>query len=199
MWPGTEVLRNKLGLRDPADLERGERALSFGRLVELRTVRPLAGRFDLAHLQLIHWYVFQDVYDWAGELRSYRLSKGVTEFCRPEHIASFAAEVFGRLADNDLLCNLDEASFVHAAAEVLGDLNALHPFREGNGRSQRAFTELLSDNAGHPIAWPAHMESRNIRASIASVRGDNAGLRELIAEGLHAPGPPVVDHDEPPA
>jgi cell filamentation protein len=190
-WPGTEVLRNKLGLREQAQLEKAERALTYGRLVELRSSRPVAGRFDLAHLQAIHAYLFQDVYVWAGKLRTSTLGKGETQFCRPEHIMAYAREVFGRLADNDFLRDLDVKSFIHEAAEVLGDLNALHPFREGNGRTQRAFMELLSDDAGYPIVWLADMELRNVTASIESVRGDNAGLRELISRCVPSPGPPL--------
>lgn len=114
-------------------------------------------------------------------------------FCQPEHIVSYAAEVFDRLTDSDWMRGLDEESFICAAADVLGDLNALHPFREGNGRSQRAFIELLSDDAGHPIVWPADLEQRNIQASIASRRCDNAGLQELIAEGLRPPDLPGAD------
>ncbi len=186
-WPGTEVLRNTLGIREQDRLDAAERALTYGRLVELRAHHTVAGRFDLAHLQAIHGYLFQDVYAWAGHLRTFGLIKGDSEFCRPEHLTSYAAEVFGRLAANDFLRELDRDSFVHEAAELLGDLNALHPFRDGNGRSQRAFLELLSDAAGHPIVWPASIEARNVTASIASLHGDNAGLRELIADSLARP------------
>lgn len=198
-WPGTQVLRNKLGLQDQDQLDRAERALTYGRLIALRTTSVAPGRFDLTHLQAIHRYLFQDIYDWAGEVRTFTLVKGETEFCRPEHVASCAAEVFGGLANNDLLRGLDIASFVHEAAELLGHLNALHPFREGNGRTQRAFLELLSDAAGHPVVWPEGMEQRNIEASIASMRGDNSGLRELIAESVRDSAPPVSDDDQPPS
>jgi cell filamentation protein len=193
-WPRTEVLRNKLGLHDQEDLEQAERRLTFGRLVELRAHDAVPGSFDLAHFQAVHAYVFQDVYEWAGQLRAVTLTKGGSEFCRPEHIRTYAEQVFSRLAINDLLCGLDVEPFVYEAAEVLGDINALHPFREGNGRSQRAFIELLSDNAGHPIVWPSHAEERNVRASLAAMHGDNSGLRELIAEGL-----PIRASDPPPA
>lgn len=127
-WPGTEVLANRLGMREPAQLDPAERALTYGRLVELGTTSAVPGRFDLAHLQAIHGYLFQDIYDWAGQVRTYTLTKGESEFCRPEHLASYAAEVFARLAGNDFLRGLETDSFVHEAAELLGDLNALHPF-----------------------------------------------------------------------
>ena len=183
VWPGTEVLRNKLGLREQAELTEAERRRTSGRILQLR-LAPVSGNFDLQHLQAIHAHLFQDVYGWAGQVRSFPLSKGGDLFCQPEHIGTYAGEVFGRLAGKDALRGLDEDTFVDEAAELLGDLNALHPFREGNGRTQRAFLEQLSDGAGHPIVWPDGVEERNIVASRASLRGDNTGLGALIAEGL---------------
>lgn len=187
-YPGTEVLRNKPGLRDAGELERFERGRTFGRIVQLRAgTVTVPGRFDLAHLQAIHAHVFQDVFEWAGQLRGFSLFKDGSEFCRPEYLTDFAADVFGRLAAVNHLRGLPPAEFARRAADVLGDLNALHPFREGNGRSQRSFTELLAQHAGHRIIWPADMEQINIAASVASLRGDNSGLVELMARSVIPP------------
>lgn len=153
--------------------------------MQVRTSTPLSsGRFDLAHLRAIHAHVFQDDYEWAGRLRTVPLFKADSEFCRPEHLISYAREVFDTLACKAHLCGLTEAEFVQEAAGLLGDLNALHPFREGNGHSQRIFMQLLAERAGYPIVWPADMQARNSAASIASLRGDNRGLAELIQTGI---------------
>lgn len=190
VYSGTEVLRNKAGLRDAAALERFERGRTFGRLVELRAgAVTIAGRFDLAHLQAIHAHVFQDVYEWAGQVREVRLFKAGSEFCRPEFLRAYARDVLDRLATADHLRQLPVAEFVRGAADLLGDLNALHPFREGNGRAQRAFVELLARQAGHEVVWPADLEQVNVAASVDSLRGDNGGLVTLLARSVTTPAP----------
>ncbi len=194
-YPGTEALRNKPGVRDAAELERFERGRTAGRLGQLRAgTVVLAGRWDLAHLQAIHAHVFGDVYESAGQLRSFPLFKGGSEFCRPEYLGDFAGEVFGRLAAADHLRGRSVAEFVGGAADLLADLNALHPFREGNGRSQRAFVELVARYAGHEVVWPAGMEQVNTAASVDAMRGDNRGLTDLLSRSVttRAPARPTA-------
>jgi cell filamentation protein len=187
LYPGTDVLRNRLDVRNTQELERVERALTLGRLVELRSTGAGAGGFDFAHLQAVHRHVFQDVYEWAGQVRAVTLGKGTTQFCLPQHLESFAATIFSALASEDVLVGLTAEAFADAAANLLADLNALHPFREGNGRAQRAFLELLSDHAGHPIVWRPLGPARMIQASIDAMRGDNSGLRTIVWESLADP------------
>ena len=180
LYPGTNVLRNRLNITDAEELERAEGALTFGRLVELRSTGAGAG--DFAHLQAIHRHMLQDISEWAGLVRAVTLGKGTTQFCLPQHLESLAATIFSGLASEDLLMDLIKEQFADAAANLLADLNALHPFREGNGRVQRAFLELLSDQAGHPIVWPPIGPDRMIQASIDAMRWDNSALRAIVWE-----------------
>lgn len=183
--PGTtDVLRNRFGITDAHELERVERIHAALRISELART-PLSGKFDLAHLQAIHRHIFTDVYEWAGVLRPFPLSKGGSEFCRPQFIVTYAAEVFGKLHDTDLLRGLDTDTFVSRAADLLGDVNALHPFREGNGRAQRVFLQHVAIQAGRHLVWSIGNEQRNIDASIAAHRGDPSDLRALIRDALH--------------
>ena len=94
--PASSVLRNLLGITDAAELARAEAALSASRLIDLE-LRRLPGRYDLAHLEAFHRYILGDVYEWAGQLRTVSIAKG-TVFCLPQHLESYAADVFGRLA-----------------------------------------------------------------------------------------------------
>lgn len=189
-WPGTQVLRNHLGIRDQPELERAERLLTAGRIAELR-LDPVHGGFDLAHLQAIHRRVFGDVYRWAGQLREVTLSKGGSLFCQPQFLRSAAEDVFTRLYQQDLLRGLDREGFAAAAAELWGDVNALHPFREGNGRTQRVFLADLGAQAGHPLVWPAGQERANVVASQAAMAGDTTGLQRLIAAAAADPSVPL--------
>ena len=135
--PASGVLRNLLGITDAAELARAEAALSASRLIDLER-RRLSGRYDLAHLQAFHRYILGDVYAWAGQLRTVSIEKG-SVFCLPQYLESYAADVFGGLAAADRLRGLARDPFITALAGFLADVNALHPFREGNGRAQRAF------------------------------------------------------------
>ena len=108
---------------------------------------------------------------------------------------SFAGEVFGRLAREDYLRGLGRAEFVDRLTALLADVNALHPFREGNGRTQRAFLAQLARDAGYRIRWAAMDAEVNVAASAAAHRGDNTLLRAMLEElvephGHAAPAPP---------
>jgi cell filamentation protein len=131
--PASGVLKNRLGITDAAVLEKAEAALVATRSYEL-SLAPLKGRFDLARLQAIHRYLFSDVYEWAGELRSIDISKGDHLFAHHAHIVSAADAIFKKLANEGRLAGLDRLAFSERAAHYLGELNASHPFREGNGR-----------------------------------------------------------------
>src|SRR5580692_3694198 len=133
--PASGVLRNRLDIADEATLEQTEAAFVATRSYELSQT-PLKGGFDLAHLQAIHRYLFGDVYEWAGKLRTTDISKGGNRFAHHAHIEGAAAAIFTQLAKEKHLTGLGPAAFSDRAAYYLGELNALHSFREGNGRTQ---------------------------------------------------------------
>ena len=134
--PASSVLKNVLGISDAAVLEQAEAALVATRSYELSR-KPLKGKFDLAHPRPIHRYLFQDIYAWAGRLRTIDISKGGNFFALHAHLASTAGTIFKDIADEKHLAGLRPLDFSLRAAHYLGELNALHPFREGNGRTQR--------------------------------------------------------------
>jgi cell filamentation protein len=132
------VLRNKFGIQDAAALQLAEAAATSFRIAELMQTPP-ADAFDLDHLKAIHRWIFQDVYSWAGELRTVDISKGTAHFAHYGFLAINAQRLFAQLAQEHHLQGLDPAAFARRAAYFLGEVNALHPFREGNGRTQRFF------------------------------------------------------------
>ena len=134
-YPDTEVLINKLDIRDLDKLHIFERKLTMLRLLELLD-KPINGKFDFKHLQAIHAYIFQDVYDWAGKVRTVDIAKG-NMFCNVRFISSQADVIFSGLKEEHYLAGLDEDMFIKRLAYYFSEINALHPFREGNGRSQR--------------------------------------------------------------
>ena len=145
--PDFSVLKNKLDIRDADTLGRVERRLTTDRIFE----GVPTGNFDLAHLKALHRHLFQDVYDWAGELRTVEISKGGSQFQFRRYIETGMADVHRRLVTTDFLKRLDAAAFAREAGAIIGDVNYVHPFREGNGRVQLLYLERLAARAGHPI------------------------------------------------
>jgi len=185
---GNACPRNRFGITDYAELQRLESPLVANRIGELRD-RRVTGKFDSAHLQSIHRYLFQDVFPWAGEFRVVNISKGNANFGPAMHIAGALKELFDKLAKENLLAGLTAPAFVERAAFYLGEINAIHPFREGNGRSQREFIRQLGLHAGHPLSWSlvgtGFTQQQMIDASILShTRGDNSQLAAIIDAAL---------------
>ena len=139
-----------------------------------------SGALDFSHYKAIHHHLFQDVYEWAGQIRTVRLSKGGNPFCFPENIENQAARLFGELRTANHLHDLDAAAFSRRAAHFLAELNAIHAFREGNGRSQLTFLALLADHAGHPLNLEKLVPDAMLTAMIASFDGDEDALIKII-------------------
>src|SRR5580700_5279155 len=134
VYPGTNVLRNRRDLTDPELLARFEARQTHRRIAELVDT-PLAGRFDGAHLKAIHRHIFQDVYGWAGQFRTVNISKSGHLFGLAAFLEPALRQALEKLSFESYLAGLDAAAFAGRAAWLLGELNAAHSFREGNGRT----------------------------------------------------------------
>ena len=175
-YKDSTVLVNKLDLRDQAELDAFEAEISTARAQEALP----EGDFDYEHFKSIHHHLFQDVYDWAGQARTVRISKGGNPFCFPENIESQAARLFDGLQRADYLRSLDVPTFCSQAAHFLAELNAIHAFREGNGRTQLTFFALLADHAGHRLDLENLQPDAMLEAMIASLDGDERKLTTAI-------------------
>jgi cell filamentation protein len=164
LYPGTSVLRNLRGLSDRQRLAEFEARSTHRRISEL-VDKPLSGAFDLSHLKAIHRYIFQDVYAWAGEFRTVNISKGGHLFALAPFLESFLTQTLGQLASEDFLVGLGADKFAGRAVYSLGELNAAHPFREGNGRTQREFVRELELRSGHYVDWRKTNREEIIEAS----------------------------------
>lgn len=175
-YKDSTVLINKLDLRSAHELEVFEAEITSPRANE-----PLPdGNLDFAHYRVIHRHLFQDVYDWADEVRTVRLSKQGNPFCYPENIEAEAAKLFEELRQADFYRGLPARKFAGHSAHFLAELNAIHAFREGNGRAQLSFFELLADTAGHRVDMEKLDGEQMLSAMIASFEGDEKPLAEAI-------------------
>ena len=155
-YPGSTVLRNKLDIRDDSTLNDAEQQLSAVAAVTIEFSPP---PYNLASLQKIYRTLFSDLYDWAGELRTVGSSKQDTRSCQPDYMEKEAGKIFKGMSRSDLIV---------AAADVYSDLNVVHPFREGNGRTQRILFEHLVMNAGFEISWWGVENDEWLYANIAA-------------------------------
>ncbi|MBQ9022010.1 MAG: Fic family protein [Eggerthellaceae bacterium] len=170
VYDNTDVLVNLFDIKDWAHLSEIERSISGVRYAELEEL-PIEGAFNLEHLCAIHRHLFGDIYPWAGKVRAKGfIAKGNSLFCSPEFIIPYSDELFRGLKNEKYLKELDRDKFINRLAFYIAEINALHPFREGNGRTQRAFINQLARNAG----WELNFSDINPNE-----------LREAYIESMH--------------
>ncbi len=192
-----QTLKNKLGATSSTELDRLETPFVAIRLTEIAMGAGPRGDFDLQHLKALHHHIFQDVFEWAGHSRDehIRLSDGVTahqptlrkmegrDFAIGPQIPARLNRVLTTLAAEDHWRGLDRDAFALKAGELLAELNSVHPFREGNGRTQRAFMAALGEQAGHQMRFYVVSRERMYQASVAAhENGDAGGFQRMIRE-----------------
>lgn len=184
-YPGTTTLINKLGIRNDADLEEFEYESTAARTQEM-VDRPVVGNFDLAHLQEVHRRLFSDTYEWAGQIRDVPLVKGTSKFVSPESIVDQAGVIQSKLVENNFMKGLAKPAFVELFSAHYSELNKLHPFREGNGRSTRIVLEALAENAGYTLDQTRIDNNKDQwnKAAAASHVGNLEPIRKMFNEAL---------------
>lgn len=176
-YPGTDVLKNKLNIHDRDELSVTERDITALRMLQLEK-DPIHGQFDFEHLKSIHYFIFRDIYDWAGKVRTVDISKGVT-FCHAEYIEIAAENLFKELK-NDNSKIMGRTELIGFLAHYIGELNAIHPFREGNGRSQRTFINELASSHGYYLDFSKITNQEMIEASYHSFNTDDSKMILII-------------------
>lgn len=193
---GTTVLKNRLDIDDIELLQRAERRFAFkGRHEFLfQFVSAAAGpqKCDLDFYKSIHRGLFSNVYLWAGDFRTINMSKGNSIFASISVLKTEGEKAFSRFnrSIQTITQNQDgkvsKHSFVAETAALLGNLNALHPFRDGNGRSQRLLIQCAAMSLGFSIAWDRITPQQMIDASIHSHNVDESLLEELLTKSVNA-------------
>jgi cell filamentation protein len=180
-----EILLNVPGITDHGKLDRFERRQAMQALIELE-LDPMRGRFDQAHLQAIHRRIFGRVYPWAGELRKVNIARPASyPFALVQFLKTNLDRTFAALAAENHLKELPADNFIERAAFYLGELNTLHPFREGNGRTQREFVRELALDAGFRLDWSRITQEQMYEASSLSHNlGKNSQLTAVLRLAL---------------
>ncbi|HEX4861195.1 MAG TPA: Fic family protein, partial [Rhizomicrobium sp.] len=127
----------------------------------------------LDHLRAIHKHLFRDLYEWAGEIRRVEIAKGGDQFQFSRFIRTGMANVHARVIQMSYLTGLHRNKFAREAGRIVGDVNYIHSFREGNGRVQLQYLSQLAANAGHPIDLSRIDPERWLAASRAAFRAEH--------------------------
>ena len=177
-YPDSDVLINKFNIRDKEKLNSLEREFTFYNVVKLNK-NPIKGDFDIKHLKNIHYELFKEIYNWAGELRTVDIEKGY-RFCSSDYIEEYSKDIFKDIKKNNFLIDFPREKAIKKLAEYMGDINAVHPFREGNGRTQRTFISNLANVSGFDIAFSNISKDEMLEASISSFSCNYEKFEELF-------------------
>lgn len=177
-YPDTDVLINRLGIHDKAELKKAEEEFTAVKQLALLQ-EPLSGRFTKTHLLRIHRFLFEDVYPFAGRIRKEQISKGDTMFYPPDLIDRELERVFRNIHKQKLLNEKDRVKQIQNLSQTMAELNIIHPFREGNGRSIRELIRCMAMRYGLSLNWGNTDRETLINAAIAAVDDDMAFCKVL--------------------
>lgn len=164
----SDVLKNKLNIRDKDELKAAEEEFTAVKQLVLLQ-EPIKGRFTKTHLLRIHRFLFEDVYPFAGQIRREQISKGDTMFYPPDTIGRELNRVFAAIHENKLLNEKKASEQIQNLSWTMAELNIIHPFREGNGRSIRELIRCMALVYGLHLNWGNTDRDTLIDAAIASV------------------------------
>jgi len=195
-YPGTDVLINHGDYRDQSELNKFEADAVLVASAALQA-RPILGPFDTPRLRETHRRLFACVYPWAGELRKdigmmakTRPSGYVVAYGPSENVPGALSTIFAALhADNSLL-GLEAGALAQRLAWYYSELDAIHPFRDGNSRTLRAFAADLAEAAGFRLDWAPAAQAAEQRQQLyhardlAVMRGDTSELARIILGNL---------------
>ena len=167
-YPDSNVLKNKLNIRENKLLKTAEEEITLIKQMELLK-NPIKGNFSKAHLMNIHKFIFEDIYSFAGKIRKEQISKADTLFYPPDLIDRELDKVFAKIKEKNMIKETDEEKVFDNLAYVMAELNIIHPFREGNGRSIREFIRLMAKRMGYDLNWGNADKEELLEASILSV------------------------------
>ena len=180
-YPDTTVLINKLDIRNQKMLNVAELRIVISMTMKIEREIKF-NNVDFNFYKNLHKQLFDDLYEWAGTVRNINISKKGTVFCNSDDIERIGKLKFDRLKSLNFLKNTPKDQFLDELTELYHDLNMLHPFREGNGRTLRLFITLLVRNAGYNLNFSECDSDMLMIATIKAAQGDLGMLREVFSD-----------------
>lgn len=183
-YEGTTCLINKMDIRDEAILSTVEAEITAAKSAILSEI-PLKQDFSFDDYKAIHRFLFEDLYDWAGSVRTIDISKKGTVFTSTDNIENQGKLTFERLRAENYFLSHDFESFISNIVDLYCVTNMLHPFREGNGRTQRVFLRQLIRHNGYDIDFSEIDPDELMIATIHSAHGINDFLFDIFFRNIH--------------
>lgn len=181
-YENTDILKNKLNIKDKEKLYDYERKIVLTKLFILRQ-KEIIGKFDIYHFTNIHKFLFEDIYNFAGLFRSENIAKGNFRFAEWEYIERELIKLLDELKAEKYLEGLTKQELAKKLAYYMAELNVLHPFREGNGRAIREFIRELAMKNGYELDLTKTTPTNMLNACIESVV-DTSELEEILYKCL---------------
>lgn len=182
-YPNSSVLKNKLDLLEQDQLDAFEADITLARIISIEN-NPIQGNFDFNHLKRIHFEIFQDIYDWAGEVRRVDILRESSRFANVRMIGQAAEYIFSDIAKENFFWDLEHYEVAEKLAHYLSEINVLHPFRDGNGRVQRVFISQLASAAGYQLDYSDLNQVSMYESMEKAFYGQEESLVDLIAQKL---------------
>jgi cell filamentation protein len=180
-YPDTSILINLEGIRDPTALLERETELQIAAYEEVLTSFDEALTPVLPFFYYLHHLMFSPLFVWAGRPRTVGIAKGGTPFCPPQNIDAMMNALFAELEQEQWLAGLDSNTFIESAAYYICELNAVHPFREGNGRAIRFYADVLSAKArGDIFDWTRANADEYLQACVAGFQQDYSRMISVL-------------------
>lgn len=177
-YQNSNTLINKLEIKDQATLQKYEARITAAKLLALRQ-KGITGNFDKNHFVSIHKYIFEDIYPFAGKFRTENIAKGYFRFAEWEYIEEELDKLLLKLKNENYLNEKSEEELAKKLAYYMSELNVLHPFREGNGRTIREFIRQLALKNGYTLNLKKVEPQKMLNASIKSII-DTEELENII-------------------
>lgn len=184
-YPDSDVLKNKLNIMDRNELKQAEEEITSLKQYMLME-SPIKGKFTKTQLMNIHRFLFEDIYQFAGHIRREQISKGDTMFFPPHLINQELDKVFFKLHNDNMLYETDKKRQIERLSYIMSELNIIHPFREGNGRSIRELIRCMALHYGFTLDWSLVDRDTMLDAAIRSVVNSRAFcdvIEACIVEG----------------
>lgn len=185
LYPELNVMRNRLGIRQAERLAEAAYEFTALRAATLGLGPLLRG---LPHLCAIHHHLYQDIFDWAGDIREMDIYQGDTRFCHFAYIEKEGNALMQDLEEEGYLVGLEKAEFISRLSHYYCEINVLHPFRIGNGIVQRIFFEQLAIHAGYQLDWRDIDPEEWAQANQSGAMGDLSALNTIFSKVVSEAG-----------
>ena len=189
-----ELLINKLGIKDKKELENIEQAIVSLKMSDIKNYPK--GDYSLKHYLNLHKYLFEDIYDWAGKIRQVTIQKGSTIFPPPQYVESAYSNFYKQIKKDNGLKNIKSEDLHKSLAFYHGEINIIHPFREGNGRTTRAFLSLMvKESHSLELDYSKVTKEHLVKAAINSSAMDYDFMERLYQHIIFKPVEKKINKD----